>query len=171
MLNSPNHHSQAPVQHPTSCAPSTHAVSLTPPADPFHRHAHVPKQIDESDTESAVDTQSDDPFRFDPSNPPVTAPLFLPQRNSGYDHRDVLPHHITTQLQQSRSRKPAQSLEPDAKRFAFWMLANDQFFMLSHDIPFGSECCKPVTAFQSFEDTGERANVLLTHRARSKDVR
>ena len=43
-----------PVQHPMSPA-----------------HAHVPTRIDESDRESAINKQSDDPFQFD--DPPVTA--------------------------------------------------------------------------------------------------
>ena len=53
--------------------PNTPAVSSTLPADIVDRHAHIPTQIDESDNESAVDTQSDDPFQFD--DPPVTAIL------------------------------------------------------------------------------------------------
>ena len=42
--------------------------------------------------------------------------VILPRQNRGYDHRDDLPHHIRTQLQQSRIRKPAQNLKPDANR-------------------------------------------------------
>ena len=98
---------------------------------------------------SAVDTQSDDPFQFD--DPPVTAPLILPQRNSGFDHRDDLPHHIRTQLQQSRIRNLAQGLEPDAKRLRL-DAGKREVLMLSHDVSFSSEC------------------VLLTRRAASKEV-
>ena len=98
---------------------------------------------------SAVDTQSDDPFQFD--DPPVTAPLILPQRNSGYDHRDDLPHHIRTQLQQSRIRNLAQGLEPDAKRLRL-DAGKRAVLMLPHDVSFGSEC------------------VLLNRRAASKEV-
>ena len=43
-------------------------------ADPVGAHDHVPTQFDE---ESAVDTQSDDPFQFD--DPPVPAPVILSQ--------------------------------------------------------------------------------------------
>ena len=35
--------------------------------------------------------------------------------------------------------------------------------MLSHDVSFGSECCKPVTIFKSCGNSGECADVLLTH--------
>ena len=43
--------------------------------------------------------------------------------------------------------------------------------MLSQDVSFGSECCKPVTVFKSSEkNPGECANVLLTRRAASKQV-
>ena len=114
--------------------------------NPVGTHAHAPTQTDESDTESAVDTQPDDPFQFD--DPPVTAPAILPQGNSGYDNRDDLPHHIRAQLQQSRIRKPAQNLEPDAKRLRLDG-GKRAFSMLSHDVSFGSECCKPVTVFKS----------------------
>ena len=65
-----------PVQHPMSSAPNTPAVSSTLPTDPVDGHAHVPTQIDESDRESAVDTQSDYPFQFD--DPPLTAPVGPP---------------------------------------------------------------------------------------------
>ena len=42
--------------------------------------------------------------------------------------------------------------------------------MLSHDVSFCSERCKPVTAFKSC-DSGERANVLLPGRAACKEAR
>ena len=155
------------VQHPMSCAPNTLAVSSTLPADPVDRHAHAPTQIDEGDSEPAVDTQSDDPFQCDDSH--VTTPVILPQRNSGYDHRDDLPHHIRAQLQQSRIRKPAQNLEPDAKRLRL-DAGKRAVLMLSHDVSNGSECCNPVTVFKSCENPGECANVLLTRRAASKQV-
>ena len=137
--------------------PHTSAVPSTLPADSVDTHARVPAQIDESDKESAVDTQSDDPFQF--GDPLVTAPVILPQRNSEHDHRDDLPHHIRTLLQQSRIRKPAQSLGPDAKRLR---LDASKRAALSHDVSFGSEWCKPVSVFKSCENSGECADVLLT---------
>ena len=156
-----------PVQHPTSSAASTPAVSSTLPADPVGRHAHIPTQIVKSDRESAVDTQSDVPFQFD--NPSVTAPLILPQRNSGDDHRDDLPHHIRTQLSPSRIRKPAQGVESDAEGLRL-DAGKRTVLMLSHDVSFCSERCKPVTAFKSC-DSGERATVLLPGRAACKEAR
>ena len=42
--------------------------------------------------------------------------------------------------------------------------------MLSHDVSFVSECCKPVTVLKPSDDSGEHANVLLTRRAMSKEV-
>ena len=126
-----------PVSNPV---PNTSAVPSTLIADPVVAHAHAPTQIDESDEKPAVDTQSDDPSQFD--DPPVTAPVILPQSNPGYDHRDDLPHHIKAQLQQSRIRKPAQNLEPDAKRLRL-DAGKRAVLMLSHDVSFGSECCKP----------------------------
>ena len=42
--------------------------------------------------------------------------------------------------------------------------------MLSHDVSFGSECCKPVTIFKSCGNTGECADVLLTRRAGNQGV-
>ena len=131
-------------------------------ADPVVAHDHVPKQFDE---ESAVDTQSDDPFQFD--DPLVPAHVILSQSNLVYDHRDDLPHHIRKQLQ-SRIRKPAQNLEPDAKRLRL-DAGKRAVLMLSHDVPSGPECCKPVTIFKSFENSG-CADVLLTRRAANKDV-
>ena len=98
--------------------------------------------------------------------PPVTAPVILPQRHSGYDHRDDLPHHIRAQLQQSRIRKPAQSLEPDAKRLRL-DAGKRAVLMLSHDVSFGSECCKPVTVFKSCENPGECAQ-CSSHSSRCK---
>ena len=41
--------------------------------------------------------------------------------------------------------------------------------MLSHDVSSGPECCKPVTVFKSYENSG-CADVLLTRRAANKDV-
>ena len=152
-----------PVSYPM---PNTSAVPSTFLADPVDTHAHAPTQIDEIDQEAAVDTQSDDPFQFE--DPPVTAPLILPQRNSGYDHRD-LPHHIRTKLQQSRIRKPAQSLKPDAKRLRL-DAGKRPVLMLSHDVSFGPECCRSITVFKSCRDSEERANVLFTGRAVNKEV-
>ena len=107
-------------------------------------------------------TQSDDPFQFD--DPPGTAPVILPQSNPGYDHRDDLPHHIRAQLQQSRIRKLAQNLEPDAKRLRL-NAGKRAVLMWSRDVSFRSECCKPVTIFKSCGNSGECADVLLTRRA------
>ena len=145
--------------------PTTFAVPSTLPADPFvptevpstllpdpvvaHSHAdpvvahdHVPTQFDE---ESAVDTQSDDPFQFD--DPPVPAPVILSQSKPLYDLRDDLPQHIRTQLK-SRIRKPAQNLEPDAKRSRL-DAGKRAVLTRSHDVSSGPECCKPVTIFKS----------------------
>ena len=129
-------------------------------ADPVVAHDHVPTQFDEK---SAVDTQSDDPFQFD--NPPVPALVILSQSNPVYDHRDDLPHHIRTQLQ-SRIRKPAQNLEPDAKHLRL-DAGKRAVLMLSHDVSSGPECCNPV--FKSCENSG-CADVLLTRRAANKEV-
>ena len=60
------------------------------------------------------------------------APVILSQSNPVYDHRDDLPHYIRTQLQ-SRIRKPAQNLEPDAKRFRL-DAGKRAVLMLSHDV-------------------------------------
>ena len=104
-----------PVSRPM---PSTFAVPSTLPADsvvahshadPVVAHDHVTTQFDE---ESAVDTQSDDPFQLD--DPPVPPPLIPAQPKPVYDHRDDLPH-LRTQLQ-SRIRNAGQNLEPDVKR-------------------------------------------------------
>ena len=116
-------------------------------ADPVVAHDHVPTQFDE---ESAVDTQSDDPFQFD--DPPVPTLVIPSQSNPVYDHRDDLPHHIRTQLQ-SRIRKPAQNLEPDAKRLRL-DAGKRAVLRLSHDVSSGPECCKPVTIFKSCENSG-----------------
>ena len=157
------------MSHPI---PSTSAVPLDSffahaHADPVVAHDHVPTQIDESDKESAVDTQSDDPFQFD--YPPVTALVILPQSNPGYDHRDDLPHHIRAHLQQSRIRKPAQNLEPDSKRLRL-DAGERSVLMLSHDVSFGSECCMPVTIYKSCGNSGECEDVLLTRGAANKEV-
>ena len=98
-----NHHSQSL----SYSASSASAVSSTLPAHPVDRHVHVQTQIDESARESAISTLSDDPFQFD--DPPVSAPVFLLKRNSGYDHRGDL-HHIRTHLRQIRIRNPAPEL-------------------------------------------------------------
>ena len=42
--------------------------------------------------------------------------------------------------------------------------------MLSHDVSFGSGCCKPVTIFKSLGNSGECEDVLLTRRAANKEV-
>ena len=142
----------------TTEAPSTlllDSVVAHSHADPVVAHDHAPTQFDE---ESAVDTQSDDPFHFD--DPPVPAPVILSQSNPVYDHRDDLPQHIRTQLQ-SRIRKPAQNLEPDAKRLRL-DAGKRAVLMLSHDVSSGPECCKPVTV--------GCADVLLTRRAANKEV-
>ena len=120
---------------------------------------HAPTQFDE---ESAVDTQSDDPFQFD--DPPVPAPVILSQSNPVCDHRDDLPHHIRTQLQ-SRIRKPAQNLEPDAKRLRL-DAGKRAVLMLFHDVSSGPDCCKPLTK-KNCENSG-CADVLLTRRAASR---
>ena len=99
----------------------------------------------------------------------MTAPVVLPQSKPGYDHRDELPHRIRAQLQQSRIRKPAQNLEPDAKRLRL-DAGKRAVLMLSHDVSFGSECCKPVTTFKSGGNSGGCADVLLTRRAANKEV-
>ena len=99
----------------------------------------------------------------------MTAPVILPQPNPGYDHRDDLPHRIRAQPQQSRIRKPAQNLEPDAKRLRL-NAGKRAVLMLSHDVSFGSECCKPVTIFNSCGNSGDCADVLLTRRAANKEV-
>ena len=116
-------------------------------ADPVGAHDHVPTQFDE---ESAVDTQSDDPFQFD--DPPVPAPVILSQSNPVYDHRDDLLQHIRTQLQ-SRIRKPAQNLEPDAKRLRL-DAGKRAVLMLSHDVSSSPECRKPVTIYKTCENSG-----------------
>ena len=131
-------------------------------ADPVVAPDHVPTQFDE---ESAVATQSDDPCQFD--DPPVPAPVILSQSNPVYDHRDDLPHHIRTQLQ-SRIRKPAQNLEPDAKRLRL-EAGKREVLMWSHDVSSGPECRKPVTIFTSCENSG-CADVLLTRRVANKEV-
>ena len=154
--------------------PSTFAVPSTLLPDPVvaHSHAdsvvahdHVPTQFDE---ESAVDTQSDDPFQFD--DPPVPAPVILSQSKPVYDHhRDDLPHHIRAQLQQSRIRKPAQNLEPDAKRVRL-TAGKRAVLLLSHDVSSVPECCKPVTIFKSCGNSGECVDVLLTRQTANKEV-
>ena len=131
-------------------------------ADPVVAHDHAPTQFDE---QSAVDTQSYDPLQFD--DPPVPALVILSQSNPVYDHRDDLPHHIRTQLQ-SRIRKPAQNLEPDAKRLRL-DAGKRAVLMLSHDVSSGPECFKPVTIFKSCGNSGY-ADVLLTRRAANKEV-
>ena len=93
--------------------------------------------------------------------------VILSQSNPVYDHRGDLPHHIRTQLQ-SRIRKPAQNLEPDAKRFRL-DAGKRAVLMLSHDVSSGPECCKPVTIFKSCENSG-CADVLRTRRAANKEV-
>ena len=42
--------------------------------------------------------------------------------------------------------------------------------MLSHNVSFGSECCRPVTVFESCGNSGECADVLLNRRAASKEA-
>ena len=142
---------------PSTCeVPSTllpDSVVAPSHADPVVAHDHAPTQFDE---ELAVDTQFDDPFQFDD-----------PQSKPVYDHRDDLPHHIRTQLQ-SRIHKPAQNLEPDAKRLRL-DAGKRAVLMLSHDVSSGPECCKPVTVFKSCENSG-CADVLLTRRAANKEV-
>ena len=109
-------------------------------------------------------TQSDDECQF--NDPLVTTPHTLPQRNSGHDHRDDLPHHIRTHLQQSRIRKLAQSLEPDAKRLRL-DAGKRAVLMLAHDVSLGPKNSQPLRAFKP---SGECANVLLTGGATSKEV-
>ena len=150
----------SPTEVPSTLLPDS--VVAHSHAEPVVAHDHAPTQFDE---ESAVDTQSDDPFQFD--DPPVPAPVILSQSNPVYDHRDDLPHHIRTQLQ-SRIRKPAQNLEPDAKRLRL-DAGKRAVLMLSHDVSSGPECCKLVTIFKSCENSG-CADVLLTRRAANKEV-
>ena len=88
--------------------------------------------------------RSDDPFQFD--DPPVHAPVILSQSNPVYDHRDDLPQHIRTQLQ-SRIRKPAQNLEPDAKRLRL-DAGKRAVLMLSHDVSSGPECMQACDDLQ-----------------------
>ena len=154
-----------PSTLPADSVVTTEIPSTLPPdshADPVVAHDHVQMQFDE---ESAVDTQSDDPCQFD--NPPVPTPVILSQSNPVYDHRDDLPHHIRTQLQ-SRIRKPAQNLEPDAKRLRL-DAGKRAVLMLSHDVSSGPECCKPLTIFKSCDNSG-CGDVLLTRRAANKEV-
>ena len=84
-----------------------------------------------------------------------------------YDNRDDFTQHIRTQLQ-SRIRKPAPNLEPDAKRLRL-DAGKRAVLMLSHDVSSGSECCKPVTIFKACENS-RCADVLLTRRAANKEV-
>ena len=135
-------------------------VPSTLPSDPVVAHSHA-----DPVEESAVDTQSDDPFQFD--DPLVPAPVILSQSNPVYDHRDDLQQHIRTQLQ-SRIRKTAQILEPDAKRLRSGV-GKRAVLMLSHDVSSGPECCKPVAIFKSCGNSG-CADVLLTRRAANKEV-
>ena len=116
-------------------------VSSTLLPDPVFAHDHAPTQFDE---ESAVDTQSDDPFQFD--DPPMPTPVILSQSKLVYDHRDDLPQHIRTQLQ-SRIRKPAQNLEPDAKRLRL-DAGKRAVLMLSHDVSSGPECWQACDSLQ-----------------------
>ena len=95
--------------------------------------------------------------RFD--DPPVPAPVILCM---------TIVNHTRTQLQ-SRIRKPAQNLEPDAKRLR-WDVGKRAVLMLSHDVSFGSECCKPVRIFNSCGSSGDCADVFLTRRAANKKV-
>ena len=97
----------------------------------------------------------------------MPAPVILSQSNPVCDHRDDLLNHIRTQLQ-SRIRKPAQNLEPDAKRLRL-DAGKRAVLMLSHDVSSGPECCKPVTIFKSCQNSG-CAYVLLTRRAANKEV-
>ena len=120
-----------PSTLPVDSAATTEVSSTLLPdsvvADPVVAHDHAPTPFDEG---SAVDTQSDDPFQFD--DPPVPAPMILSQSKPVYDHRDDLPHHIRTQLQ-SRIRKLAQNLEPDAKRLRF-DAGKRAVLLSSHDV-------------------------------------
>ena len=68
----------------------------------------------------------------------------------------------------SEHSKPAQNLEPDAKRLRL-DAGKRAVLMLSHDVSSGPECCKPVTIFKSCENSG-CADVLLTRRAANKEV-
>ena len=152
--------SVVPTEVPSTLLPDS--VVAHSHAGPVVAHDRVPTQFDE---ESAVDTLSDDPFQFD--DPPVPAPVILSKSNPVYDHRDDLPQHIRTQLQ-SQIRKPAQNLEPDAKRLRL-DAGKRAVLMLSHDVSSGPECCKPVTIFKSCENSG-CADVLVTRRAEKKEV-
>ena len=136
-----------PVSRPmpnTSEVPSTllpDSVVAPSHADPVVAHDHVPTQFDE---ESAIDTQFDDPFQFD--DPPVPTPVIPSQPKPVYDHRDDLPHLIRTQLQ-SRIRKPAQNLEPDAKRLRL-DAGKRAVLMLSHDVSSGPRVLQTCDSLQ-----------------------
>ena len=100
-----------PVSHQMS---KTSAVPSTLPADPV---VHAATQNDESDQESAVDTQSDDPFQTDDT--PMTALVIL---------TTVMICRITSEP--SFTRVEFASLlrvwNP-MRNVCVWMLANDQF--------------------------------------------
>ena len=92
-----------------STTPNTSAMSPTLPADPVDRHAHVPTQIGESDRGPPVDTQVMNNFSLT---------ILGPEARPG------------------RIRKPAQSLDPDAKRLRY-DAGKRSVLMLSHDFSFG----------------------------------
>ena len=124
-----------PVQHPMSSASNTPAISFihVAPRILFAGRAHIPTQVDESDRESAVDAQSDDPFQFD--DPLVTAPVILLQRNSGTDHRDDLPHHIRGTAQTESNSQACPKSGTRCKTFTSGCWQTDSFdLMWSHDV-------------------------------------
>ena len=111
--------------------PSTLAVPSTLPADPV-----VPTEVSSTLLPDSVVAHSHaspvvaHDHQFD--DPPVPTTVILSQSKPVYDHRDDLPQHIRTQLQ-SRIRKPAQNLEPDAKRLRL-DAGKRAVLMMSHDV-------------------------------------
>ena len=143
------------------------AVPITSPANPDE--SHDPTQIAESTLESAVDTESDDEFQLD--DPPVT--FSKPRRNGTTPVINATACRITQgrNSQQSRSRKPAQRLEPDAKHLRL-DVGKRAVLMLSHDESLGPECCQRVRAFKPTISHGScyEEGSALRHRSRSKDT-
>ena len=106
-----------------------------------------------------TDTQSDDPFQF--ADPSVTAPLSC--RSPILDTTTVTIFNRVEFASLLRIWNPMRIV-------CAWMLANEQFLMWSHDVAFGSECCKPLTIFKSCGNSGKCEDVLLTRRAANKEV-
>ena len=151
-----------PVSRPM---PSTFAVPSTLPADPVvpsavpstllpdsvvaHSHAdpvvahdHAPTQFAE---ESAVDTQSDDPFQFD--DPPIPTPV-IPSAVKILCMTIVTICRTTSEHSFRVGFASLLKISNPMRNVCAWMMANEQFLMLSHDVSSGPECCKPVTSLQ-----------------------